>query len=223
MEATPSISELFPSPSNSGAAIRPADELGQEDFLRLMIAQLENQDPTAPLENTEFLSQMAQFSTVEGIQGIERGFGSLSGVLSANQTLQAASLVGNKVVTESNLGVLAEGETLDATIDLRQGSGAITLYIQDMAGNLVHSRTLGASAPGEIKIAWDGITDAGGTALPGQYRVSAEAIIQGQTEATPVYAHSLVESVTIDGASGGVGLNLAGGDQVSLTQVRSFL
>lgn len=223
MEAVPSISELFPSNSNSASGGRPADELGQEDFLKLMIAQLENQDPTKPLENTEFLSQMAQFSTVEGIQGIQEGFGNLSSVLSTNQTLQAASLVGHKVVTESNVGVLADGETLDATIDLRQTSGAITLYIQDMAGNLVHSRTLGASPPGEIKVQWDGITDDGSMALPGQYRVSAEAVTQGQVEATPVYAHSLVESVTIDGASGGVALNLAGGDQVSLTEVKSFL
>lgn len=223
MEAVPSISELFPSNANAASGGRAADELGQEDFLKLMIAQLENQDPTKPLENTEFLSQMAQFSTVEGIQGIQEGFGNLSSVLSTNQTLQAASLVGHDVVTESNVGVLADGETLDATIDLRQASGAVTLYIQDMAGNLVHSRTLGASAPGEIKVQWDGITDNGDIALPGQYRVSAEAVTQGQVEATPVYAHSRVESVTIDGASGGVVLNLAGGDQVSLTEVKSFL
>jgi len=223
MNAAPSISELFPSSSNTASGPRQADELGQEDFLKLMIAQLENQDPTKPLENTEFLSQMAQFSTVEGIQGIQEGFGNLSGVLSANQTLQAASLVGQKVVTESNLGVLVDGETLDATIDLRQASGGVTLYIQDMAGNLVHSRTLGASAPGEIKVQWDGVTDDGSIALPGQYRVSAEAVIQGQIEASPVYTHSRVESVTIDGASGGVALNLAGGDQVSITEVKSFL
>ncbi|MFK8047118.1 MAG: flagellar hook assembly protein FlgD [Halioglobus sp.] len=223
MDAAPSISELFPSNSNTASGPRQADELGQEDFLKLMIAQLENQDPTKPLENTEFLSQMAQFSTVEGIQGIQEGFGNLSGVLSANQTLQAASLVGQKVVTESNLGVLADGETLDATIDLPQTSGAVTLYIQDMAGNLVHSRAMGPSAPGEIKVQWDGIKDDGSLALPGQYRVSAESFSQGQIEAVSVYTHSRVESVTIDGANGGVALNLAGGDQVSITEVKSFL
>lgn len=223
MEAVPSISELFPSSSNNVNQVKKADELGQEDFLKLMIAQLENQDPTKPLENTEFLSQMAQFSTVEGIAGIEQGFGNLSSVLSANQTLQAAGLVGHKVVTESNLGVLAQGETLDATVNLPQGSPAVTLYVQDMSGRLVHTRELGASAGGELKVQWDGTSDDGSVAPPGEYRVSAEAMISGAPQAASVYAHSLVESVTVSGGDGGVALNLAGGAQVSLAQVKSFL
>jgi len=187
------------------------------------VAQLENQDPTKPMDNFEFLSQIAQFGTVDGIQGLQQGFSELSSILSSNQTLEAAALVGHKVVTESNLGTLVPEEMLDATIDLPRSSSGVTLYIQDMGGRLVHTRTLGATASGEIKIQWDGVDDSGNTAPPGQYRVSAEAVISDQVQAVSVYAHSLVESVSIDPRGAGVVLNLAGGDQVGLPAVKSFL
>jgi len=222
MSTTPSISELFPSTAPTNTARAP-NELGQEDFMELMVAQLENQDPTKPMDNFDFLSQIAQFGTVNGIQELQQGFNSLSGVLQANQTLQAASLVGSKVMTESNLGVLSEEQGLDATIDLRGNASELQLYVQDMSGRLVHSRTLGSAAAGQIAVAWDGTDDNGDMAPPGQYRISAEAVIDGQVQAASVYTHSEVESVTIDQGGSGVRLNLAGGDQVQLSAVKSFL
>lgn len=222
MDATPSISELFPSTA-SPTTVKPQGELGQEDFMRLMVAQLENQDPTKPMDNFEFLSQIAQFGTVDGIQGLQQEFGDLTSLMNSSQTLQAAGLVGHKVVTESNLGVLAPEQTLDASINLPSSSAAVNLYIQDMSGRLVHTRTIGAAAAGEIKVQWDGMTDAGDLAPPGEYRVSAEAVIGGQAQGVPTYAHSLVESVTVDPTGAGVKLNLAGGDTVSLGEIKSFL
>ncbi len=224
MNPTSNLSEIFPSTATQSAATASPSELGQEDFLELMVAQLENQDPTKPMDNFEFLSQIAQFGTVEGIQGIQAGFEDLSSVLYANQTLQAAGLVGSKVLTETNLGVLgAEGEPFEASIDVPSGNEGVTLFVQDTAGRLVHSRELGVLQPGEVKVQWDGIGDDGNPALPGQYRVSAEVTIGGQPQAASVYTHTLVESVTVDRGNGGVTLNLAGGDQVSLNQVRGFL
>ncbi|MFT4614827.1 MAG: flagellar basal-body rod modification protein FlgD [Bacteroidia bacterium] len=223
MDPTQGLSELFPSTSNTADAAKKQGELGQEDFMELMVAQLENQDPTKPMDNFEFLSQIAQFGTVDGIQGLQTGFSDLANIMSANQTLQAAGLVGHKVITESNLGVLAPEETLDATIDVPQNTPNITLFVQDMSGRLVHSRELGAAAAGDLKVQWDGTDDQGNMAPPGQYRVSAEAIISGQTQAASVYAHSLVESVSVDPTGGGVALNLAGGDQVGLSAVKGIL
>ncbi|MFT4518785.1 MAG: flagellar basal-body rod modification protein FlgD [Halioglobus sp.] len=223
MESTASLSELFPSTSNAAASAKKAGELGQEDFMELMVAQLENQDPTKPMDNFEFLSQIAQFGTVDGIQGLQSGFSDLSSILTANQTLQAAGLVGHKVVTESNLGVLSAESTLDATIEVPANSPSVTLYVQDMSGRLVHSRELGSTSAGNLQVQWDGTDDQGGLAPQGQYRISAEAIISGQTQAVSAYAHSLVESVTVDPAGGGVALNLSGGVQVGLSAVKSIL
>ncbi len=222
MDAAPSISELFPNTAATNKA-KSQGELGQEDFMRLMVAQLQNQDPTKPMDNFEFLSQIAQFGTVDGIQGLQQSFSDLASLMNSNQTLQAAGLVGHKVVTQSNLGLLEQDQTLDATVDLPQGSPAVYLYIQDISGRLVHTRTLGAAAAGEIDVQWDGTMDNGDSAPPGQYRVSAEAVIEGQTQGVSTYVHSMVQSVTIDPTGAGVKLNLAGGDQVSLGQVKSIL
>lgn len=223
MDATPSISELFPTPPANSATGRAPDDLGQEDFLELMVAQLENQDPTKPMDNFEFLSQIAQFGTVEGIQNIEQGFADLTNVMYASQSLQAASLVGNKVVTESNLGQLPAEGTLDATINLSSNTSQVQVYVQDTTGRLVHTQNLGAAAAGDLNYTWDGLLEGGGMAPAGQYRVSAEAIVGGEPQGLSVHTHSLVESVTIDQGSAGVQLNLAGGNTISLGEVKSFL
>lgn len=223
MDATPSISELFPAPAANNAIGRAPEDLGQEDFLELMVAQLENQDPTKPMDNFEFLSQIAQFGTVEGIQNIEQGFAELTNVLYASQSLQAASLVGSKVVTESNLGQLPTEGTLDATVNVPTNTSQVQVYVQDTTGRLVHTQNLGAASSGELNYQWDGLLEGGGTAPAGQYRISAEAIVGGEPQALSVHTHSLVESVTIDQASAGVQLNLAGGNSISLGEVKSFL
>lgn len=220
---TPSISELFPSTAPTVGTGRAPDELGQEDFLTLMVAQLENQDPTKPMDNFEFLSQIAQFGTVEGIQSMQEGITNLSNVLFANQTVQAASLVGHKVVTESNEGLLPTEGTLDTTIDLRSSASQVQVFVQDISGRLVHSQTLGAAPSGGLDFSWNGIDNNGDIAPPGRYRISAEAVIGGQVQAVSVHTHSLVDSVTFDQSDGGVQLNLAGGNRVSLSEVKGIL
>lgn len=223
MESVANLAELFPSTATTTAGTNKKSELGQDDFMTLMVAQLKHQDPTNPQDNSEFLAQIAQFSTVSGVQELVDGFGNLSSVLYANQAVEAAGLVGRQVVTDSNLGLLKADETLDATIELPANASGVTLYVQDMNGSLVHSQALGPALAGDLKIQWDG-TDAEGNALPvGQYRISAEAVIAGKNYATPVYTHNEVESVTVDRAGAGVLLNLDGGAHVSMSSVRSFL
>lgn len=223
MESVGNLSELFPSTAPAASTKNRPDELGQDDFMTLMVAQLENQDPTKPMDNMQFLAQIAQFGTVSGIQELQEGFGSLSSALYANQALEAAGLVGRQVVTDSNIGVLRAGETLEATVDLPQNSNGVTLYVQDMSGRLVHTQALGPALAGEMKVQWDG-TDADGNPLaPGEYRISAEALMAGQNQAASVYTHNQVESVTVDRSGTGFLLNLAGGAQVGMTGVKSFL
>jgi hypothetical protein len=79
------------------ADARANDKLGQEQFLKLMITQLNNQDPFKPLESGEFLGQLAQFGTVSGIQDLQQSFQGLAGSMQSNQALQAAGLVGRSV------------------------------------------------------------------------------------------------------------------------------
>jgi len=222
MTSQVNLAELFPSTAPTNTT-KKASELGQDEFMELMIAQLENQDPTSPQDNSQFLAQIAQFSTVSGVQDMVKGFESLSSVLYANQTLEAAGLVGRKVVTDNNIGLLKEDSTLDATLDLPANASGVTLYIQDANGSLVHTQALGPALKGDLNIQWDGTNAEGNTLPPGQYRVSAEAVMAGKNSAVSAYVHSQVDSVTVDSSGTGVLLNLDGGVQVGMSNVKSFL
>ena len=85
------------------------NELGQDAFLELMVTQLKNQDPFKPLDSGEFLGQLAQFGTVQGLSGLQTSFDGLASSLVSNQALQAASLVGRTALVESDHGAIAAG------------------------------------------------------------------------------------------------------------------
>lgn len=232
MDSLASINELFPPSTPLGnQKAGSVEDMGSDDFLTLMVAQLENQDPTKPMDNMQFMGQLAQFGTVSGIQELNQGFSGLSNALSGNQALQAASLVGRNVVTDSNLGQLAEtvdadGQpalVLDATVDFGSSTSGGTFYVQDLAGRLIYSSGLPPSAGGQLPVRWDGRNAQGELVAPGTYRVSAEAIVGGQSTAVSVYAHQRVDSVAVEGGGGAVTLNLGNGSNVQLDQVKQFL
>lgn len=226
------INELFPSSSNGAVrATNSVEELGSDAFLELMVAQLENQDPTKPLENSDFIGQLAQFGTVSGVQELNEGFSGLSASLSASQGWQAASLVGRSVVTDGNVGELqprlnAAGELelgLEATVDFQGSSSGGTVFVQDLSGRLLYSAPLPAGVTGDLRIQWDGLDSSGEPVAPGSYRVSAESQVNGQSTALPVYAHQRVDSVAVDSSTGLVTLNLGSGNKVSISDVKQFL
>ncbi|MEO0435490.1 MAG: flagellar hook capping FlgD N-terminal domain-containing protein [Pseudomonadota bacterium] len=224
------INELFPPPSETNTrGANSVEDLGSEAFLELMVAQLENQDPSKPLDNTEFVAQLAQFGTVSGVQELNESFASLGATLTASQSWQAASLVGREVVGESNVAQLeaiedGDGEfSLTATVDFQGNPSGGTLFIQDLSGRLIHSEALPAGQSGEFQIQWDG-RDSNGELVPeGSYRVSAEGQINGQNTAIPVYAHLQVSSVAVDSSTGAVTLNLSDGTSLPIEQVKQFL
>ena len=223
------INELFP-PRNAANArgASSVEELGSDAFLQLMVAQLENQDPTKPIDNGEFVAQLAQFGTVSGIQELNDGFAGLSASLAASQGWQAAGLIGRGVVTDGNIGQLRSGSdpesrALLATVDFEGNTAGGTFYVQDLSGRLVYSAPLPAGVSGELQIAWDGRNERGELMPEGSYRVSAEAQVNGQSQGLSVYAHQQVVSVAIDSTTGGVTLNLGNGASVPVSQVRQFL
>lgn len=231
MEPVSPFSEVFPQrdPVQSNTA-NSVEELGSEDFLALMVAQLENQDPSQPMDNLDFIAQLAQFGSVSGIQELNESFTGLSSALTGSQGLQAASLVGRDVITDSNVGLLQEGIDadgdsalrLDATVDFGSGASGGNLIVQDLTGRVVYTTALPAGE-GDLKVRWDGRDTQGNPVLPGRYRISAEGTVNGQSQALPVYAHQPVQSVAIDGVTGNVTLELGTGDEISIDQVRAFL
>ena len=200
---------------------RPKDTLGQEDFLRLMTTQLRMQSPLKPLENGQFLAQMAQFSAVQGIQELTASFAKLADALAAARSLQAAAMVGREVmVPGSALDLQGQGGVRGA-VELPAGSGEVVVRVLDASGQLVRRLDLGSRPAGLVPFTWDGTDEAGEPVPPGTYRFEAQARIDGETQALEGYRLARVRSVAIGGEEG-VRLQLADGGQVDLAQVRQI-
>jgi len=197
-------------------------ELGQEEFLELMTAQLQNQDPMKPMESGEFLTQIAQFSTVEGVGDLNEAFGKLSESLVSNQALQAANLVGRSVLAPTGLAALREGGTISGTVELPAASNDVAVNVYDQAGQLVRRVELGSQAAGSVSFQWDGLKDDGQFASPGTYFVNAEASVDGRTEAVDTLLESQVRSVTLSN-SGGLLLDLEGVGSLDFSEVQQIL
>lgn len=197
-------------------------KLGQEDFLRLMNAQLQNQDPMSPLENNEFMNQIAQFSMVEGIGDLNQSFGELSNSLVSNQALQASNLVGRSVLAPTGVATLVTGGSVQGKVELPAASSDVTVKVYDNAGQVIRNLELGSQAAGMTDFQWDGLKNDGSFANPGTYFVSAEANVEGQTEAIETLVASEVRSVTLSD-SGGLLLDLAGLGTIDFKDVREIL
>lgn len=210
------------------------NELGQTAFLELMIAQLNNQDPLSPKENGEFIAQLAQFSSVEGLERLNSNFDSFANSFTSNLALQASSLVGRSVTVPSETGVTDMNGVLSGMIEIPESTGNLTMQILDESGQLVDEINLGAQPAQDMVFRWNGAqlevngqlvenyVPANGEALPpGKYTIRASAT-QGAEKiglATSVSAN--VNSVTL-GSGGAITLNLAGIGPMSIEDVKQF-
>ncbi|NOX76230.1 MAG: flagellar hook assembly protein FlgD [Gammaproteobacteria bacterium] len=198
------------------------EELGQADFLKLMVTQLQSQDPFSPMENGEFISQMAQFSSVTGLSDLKQSFDKLATSLQSNQALQASSLVGRTVMVPSDTGILPTSGGMAGSIDLPSSSSGVTLTVKDSVGQTIRRLELGPQAAGDVYFRWDGLTDAGISATPGRYFISAEASLDGKTVALETLTSASVDSVTLGRGGQGLTLNLTDGNTVDFASVREI-
>jgi len=206
--------------SNSGPQT-DATELGLNTFLKLMITQMNHQDPMKPMENGDFLGQIAQFASVTGLDKLNNQIEDLGTSLTSGQALQAGSLVGRQVLVPTDTGRLYPGEKLTGRVELPESSSEVTLRVYDQVGQLMREMPLGAAQAGTLDFAWDGMTDNGSYANPGLYRmrVAAQQGEQGVDLNTQLFAD--VESVSLSGAQG-LTLNLQGLGPVAFNNVKQI-
>lgn len=203
------------------AANQSANELGQEDFLMLMITQFRNQDPFEPMENGQFLGQLAQFSTVSGIEEMSRSVGDLSDAMYASQVLQAANMVGRKVLAAGNVGSLPEDGTMSGALDLPvAGNAAVQIF--DAAGQMIREIALGRQAAGTSNFEWDGISSAGEQAPPGFYRVTGAVQAGDQLIAASTLVDKEVQSVSLSGNGSAPQITTTDGAQLGLSEVKAI-
>jgi len=161
------------SSGTAGAASAPGT-LGGTDFLTLMLAQLQNQDPTSPVDSNTFLTQLAQLSEVQGITSLNTNFSTLSNSLTSNQALQASSLLGHQAMVNSSTATLAAGATVTGAVNVPQTTSQVTLSISDSSGALVSQINLGAQSAGLANFSWNGTMGNGSQAPAGTYTLTAQ-------------------------------------------------
>ena len=213
--------------SSTSGTSTSANDL-QTTFLQLLVAQLQNQDPTDPMDSSQMTSQLAQINTVSGISQLNTSLSSLSTQLSAGQNAQSALLIGSTVLAAgSSFAVSASSSGTGDTaaqlgVTVPSAASDVTLTITNSAGKVVNTIDLGAQSAGTVPVSWTP-TDAQGNALPaGTYTVSAAATVNGSSTSATALVASQVQGV-VQQANGSAGLSLANGKTVPLSSVAAIL
>lgn len=174
--------------------------LGKEAFLELLVTQLRNQDPLNPMENTEFLAQLSQFSSLEQLFNVNEALNRNADLtLSVHNTLMS-QLIGKDVKLEGDIIRWQQGDGTEIAYDVASG-GEVTVQLLNTHGEVVRSISMGEQSIGEYRVAWDGLDDNGNVALPGEYQVRIlHAAADGQQSVLNSYLIGRVTSVRfVDG------------------------
>ncbi len=212
-----STSQIDAYNANGGSQAESADpQAAQDRFLKLFIAQLNNQDPMNPLDNAQMTTQMAQINTVTGIQQVNQTLKSLADQFSLAQGLQGASLVGRQVILEGNT-LTTEGGTATGSFTLSQAADSVQVDILSTAGELLGSVNLGAKGAGMHNFNW-----ALGNVDPAQVgSMQINATSGGQTVSAIPLSRQRVESVAM--VDGSLRARTASGLTVDYSQILAFL
>lgn len=219
--ATGSSSVLSDLSINSKAAeeIAANRKLGQDEFLSLMTTQLQNQDPLAPMENGDFIAQLAQFGTVEGIGTLQSSFDELTAVMTASDASDAANLVGKNVLSEGEVALLNEESGFNGAVEVPDGITSMKVNIESIGGVLLDSFDLPNQPAGVASFKWNGKLEDGTTAPPGHYVVKATGTSEQGPESLKTFVGSRVDSVSMGGEGKSIVLNLSGLGSMALEDV----
>jgi len=196
------------------------DELGQDAFLTLFTAQLQNQNPLDPMENEAFVSQLAEFSSLEGIKGMQGSLDNMVNGMRQDQMVAGANLVGKKVQVAGGHFTGGNGAITQGSIDLKSGAESIILSVYDpKSGDLIYRDTQGGKLPGRAELNWNGRDRSGEIVPEGGYLMTASAVINGKLETVPVTTMADVRSVSWDPAAQEISLEVGDGVFVALADV----
>ncbi len=203
-------------PSASSSSAIPANmQINQTDFLQLITAQLQDQNPLSPADPTQFVSQLEGMSEVSSMQ-------SMATALQSSQIMSGTSLLGHSILAPGTTGTLAAGGSVNGAVTAPTGATQLLVSISDANGNPVTSFNVTPQASGLTPFSWNGTTSTGAAAAAGQYTISVTATVNGASQTVSPMVVSQVSSVTIDPTSQAVDLNTNTGT-VPLSSVVSVM
>jgi flagellar basal-body rod modification protein FlgD len=192
----------------------------EDKFMTLLLTQVRNQDPLNPLDNTTMTSQLAQISTVNGIDKLNTTVQQMSASFLAAQQLQAGSLIGHGVLAQGDTIALANGKATGGLV-LDQPADDVVVQVFGPAGQRLATIDLGARSAGINTFTWDGKTDSGAPAPEGTYTFQVNAVRANQKLSVQTLGYGLVQSVTLDPSN--PVLNTIGLGAVALSDVKQIL
>jgi len=190
-------------------------------FLKLLVAQMNNQDPLNPLDNAQVTSQMAQINTVTGINNLSETVASLVAQFAQLQSLQAAQLTGRSVMVAGDGLALGADGGAQAGFELQAPADSVSVEVRDANGLLVREIALGGAQEGIQRFAWDGTTNSGARATAGRYTFTVKATASGREVDATALTVRQVEGVRQN--AGTVSLILAGLGPVAYGDIKQIL
>ena len=206
--------------------------LGQEDFMKLMTTQMNNQDPMKPMENGDFLTQMAQFSAVSGLKDIKDNFKTLTDALQSNQALQASSLVGKSVLVPGETAAMLDRGDLTGAVEIPVSTSNLNIMVHNSSGELIKTINMGSQQQGMVNFKWDGmhkVTGKNGEGIveehvpAGKYLIRAEMDVNGEPQSARTYVIDKVDSVSLGSQGKGMTLNLANSGSSTLNDIKQIM
>jgi flagellar basal-body rod modification protein FlgD len=198
------------------------NEMGQDAFLQLLVTQMNNQNPLNPQDNSEFVAQLAQFSSVEGITKLNTQMEGMSSSFQSSTALQASALVGREVMLPTDKTLVQSGGEITGSIDVSSSTSQLTMNVFNESGVLVDQVLMGDVAAGDKSFTWNAKDDAGNNLPAGKYTFKASALIDGKSTDQVMNLPANVNSVTL-GKGGAMTLNVEGVGPVSLSSVKEIL
>jgi flagellar basal-body rod modification protein FlgD len=210
------ISSLSSATTDASASGKTTAKEQTDRFMKLLVAQLNNQDPMNPMDNAQMTSQIAQINTVSGIQEVNESIKSMATQFASMQMMQGASMIGHEVLTDSNKLTVAGGVGKGA-VELAGNADKVSIQVVSPGGQVLDTLNLGAMTGGRHNFEWDASAYAG-TGNP-TFKVTATS---GSTPvSTTTMARSTVESISSDAL--GMNLTLKGGSVVAYNTIKAIL
>jgi flagellar basal-body rod modification protein FlgD len=206
----------------TGDTTTGASTLGKDSFLQLLVTQMQNQNPLDPQDNSEFVAQLAQFSSLETMQNLSTSVDAIGGMYQSSQALQASSLVGRSVIVDSGSTSVDTTKGMTGQVVLPSTSTTTSVNVYDSTGTIVRTIDLGEQKAGNASFTWDGKDDAGQTLATGNYSFKATGSLDGTNTGLTTYLPATVTSVTMGSAGTAMTLNLANGENIALSKVQQI-
>jgi|TARA_B110000971_G_scaffold93913_1_gene96544 flagellar basal-body rod modification protein FlgD len=195
------------------------DEMGQQQFLQLFTAQLQNQNPLEPVKNEAFVAQLAQFSSLEANLSMKGSLDTMVTSQAADRVMASAALIGKSVAVPGGAVNISAGEGGDGVVNLPYGSAGMKVNVLNSSGVSVRELIYPSQAAGDFALKWNG-RDANGETVPnGAYTFSATAVVQGATTPVDVNALAKVTAVSTSAVDKSLILEFEGGKTMPLADV----